>query len=254
MQGAKYRFSEYGFRYSLDQTFNFVTMTDVKAGDNGDAQDARHSLGSITDPTSIWSSHNGVRIPELAWQQSLRDGDLVAVAGMVSQRNYFDGNAYAHTGCGQFMNSAPVHSLVLPFVARAGGPTEGGLCFNLQQQLGADSPLGWFGRFGWGGSQVTSGASAQAGTGLVLQAPLKHAGLFPRLSNDLLGLGFFWSQPSATAKTVFHENGYGLEAFYTLQLSPLLRLQPDVQLIWNPAFNPNPGPAVVGQLQVILSW
>jgi len=148
---------------------------------------------------------------------------------------------------------------VQPFVAR-NGPVEGGLCFNLQQQLGKSSPFGWFGRFGSGGSHasgafsVEGGAKAQIGTGFVLQAPLQYAGWVPQLNNDLLGAGFVWSQPSATTKTVYHENEYVLETFYTLQLSPLSQLQPDLQIVWNPAFSPNPGPAVIFQFQFLLKW
>ena len=363
VQGGKYWLSEYGLRYSLEQTFNYVNMTDVMKGGNtlgfytldfkakwalfdtprtgtagwittqieaksglgaaGQTQDAKSNLGTLTDPTDIWSSINGARVPELGWQESLRDGEVVVVAGMISQRNYLDANAAAHTGRGEFMNSALIHSEVLPlpeyrfgvnlqwqpvkewyamlgasagnnpsgnapwidfswehwsligefgyapddflglgsgicrvqpFVAQAGGSTEGGLCFNLQQQLGHDSPFAWFGRFGFAGSDVGADASAQAGTGFVMQAPLSHLGLVPRLSNDLLGVGLVWSQPSATTKTVYHENEYVLETFYTLQLTPTIKLQPDVQAVWNPAFNPAPGPALVCQLQLVLAW
>ena len=142
---------------------------------------------------------------------------------------------------------------IQPFLAR-NGTVQGGLGFNLQQQLGPNSPFGWFGRFGFGGSQVSGGAKAQVGTGFVMQAPLKYAGLVSQLSNDLLGAGFVWSQPSATTQTVYHENEYVLETFYTLQLSPMSQLQPDLQIVWNPAFNPNPGPAVVFQFQFLLQW
>src|SRR5208283_4854889 len=210
-------------------------------------QSAKSNLGTVTDPTGIWSSVNGARIPELAWQQSLRDGEIVVVAGMVSQRNYIDGNAYADSGRKQFINSALIHSEVLPlaennfglnlqwqpldewyvmiggsmggtpqantpwtdfnrdfwslpvelgyapkdffgwgpgvyriqpFLAGAEAGTNatsgGGLCFDFQQQLGSQSPLGWFGRFGFGNSKVTSDADVQAGTGFVLQGPFKH--------------------------------------------------------------------------------
>src|SRR5262249_6363615 len=67
-----------------------------------------------TDPTSIWSSVNGLRIPELAWQQSLYNGEVVVVGGMLNQANYLDANAYAGTGRGQFMNSALIDSMVVP--------------------------------------------------------------------------------------------------------------------------------------------
>ncbi len=143
---------------------------------------------------------------------------------------------------------------IQPFLARAGGSVQGGLGFNVEQRLGRNSPFGWFGRFGVGGSQVSGGAKIQVGTGFVMNAPLKYAGWVPRLTNDLLGVGFVWSQPSATTQTVYHENEYVLETFYTLQLSPASVLQPDLQIVWNPAFNPDPGPAVVFQFQFIVRW
>ena len=154
VQNGKYWLSEYGFRYSLDQTFTFVSMTDVKKGDSdlgyytfdfkskwalfnapdagtagwissqveaknglesaGNTQSAKSNLGTVTDPTGIWSDVNGFRVPELAWQQSARHGEIVVVAGMVSQRNYIDANAYADSGRSKFMNSALINSDVLP--------------------------------------------------------------------------------------------------------------------------------------------
>ena len=87
-----------------------------------------------------------------------------------------------------------------------------------------------------------------------MQGPLKYAGWVPKLSNDLLGVGFVCSEPSATTKTVYHENEYVLETFYTLQLTPTTRIQPDLQVVWNPALNLNSGPAVVFQMQFVLAW
>ena len=362
VQGAKYWLSEHGLRYSLEQTITGVGMTDVRQGNNGlgfyeldwqsawavfDApgtgagwfsshfeiksglgaagmdQSAGSNIGSVTEPTGLWSSVNGIRISELAWQQSLRDGEVVIVAGMVNQGDYLDGNAYANSGRGQFINSALINSQVLPlpgynfganlqwqphkdwytllgasggnakaghapwtdfslntwsvvgelgyapadfggwgpgvyrvqpFIAQADGPTQGGIGFNFQQQLGADSPFGWFGRFGVGGSAVAAGAQAQIGTGLVTHAPLYYAGLLPKRADDLLGVGFVWSQPSATSQPVYHENEYILETFYAVQLTPLMKLKPDLQIVWNPAFNPDPGPATVFQIQLIIAW
>jgi porin len=143
---------------------------------------------------------------------------------------------------------------IQPFLARAEGAVRGGLAFNVEQRLGRDSPFGWFGRFGVGGSQVSGGAKAQVGTGFVMNAPLKYLGWAPRLTNDLLGVGFVWSQPSATTQTVYHDNEYVLETFYTLQLSPTSVVQPDLQIVWNPAFNPDAGPAVVFQFQFVVKW
>ena len=142
-----------------------------------------------------------------------------------------------------------------PFVATVGGRTQAGLGLNVQQQLGPESPFAWFGRFGVSGSQVTlDGAAAQIATGFVLQAPLKYAGLFPKLSNDYLGAGFVWSQPSAVNQTAAHSNEYGFETTYVLQLTPLATLQPDLQVIWNPANNPNADHNIIFQLQLNLLW
>jgi porin len=362
-QQGKYWLSEVGLRYSLAQTFTFVSMSDVMQGDNvlgfytfdfaakwavfstadsstagwisaqieaktglgsaGQTQSAGANLGMITEPTSIWSRVNGFRIPELAWQQSFDHGKIVALAGMVSQGNYLDVNSYANSGRGQFLNSALINSMVMPlpnynpgvnlqwqpvddwyfmfgasagnsspgtapwsdfswdywaalweigfmpddvlgmgpgvyriqpFVARAGGPTQGGLCFNFQQQLGQHSPFGWFGRFGFGGDDVSASASAQIGTGFVMKGPLEYTGLFPGRKNDAAGIGFVWSQPSAGSTPVMHENEYVVEAGYVLQLTPTAKLQPDLQVVWNPAYNPDAGPAVVFQLQLDIAW
>ncbi|HTT40810.1 MAG TPA: carbohydrate porin [Burkholderiales bacterium] len=363
VQGVKYWASSFGLHYDLEQTFTYAGMNNVVSGDDnlgnynldlplkwavfdapaggtagwisaqieyqaaignsGPTQTAQTNLGTLTNPTSFWSKHSGFRMPELAWQQALQSGEIVALVGVVNQSNYLDANAYANSGRGQFINSALGNSMVLPlpaygyganlqwqprkdwytmlgysvgssspadkprenftwttwsieweigyapsdflgmgpgiyrvqpFLARVGGPVQGGLAFNGQQQLGPNSPFGWFGRFGFGGAQVSGGAKAQIGTGFDLQAPLKYVGWVPQLSNDLLGVGFVWSQPSATTQTVYHENEYVFETFYTLQLSPLSQVQPDLQLVWNPAFSPDPGPAVVFQFQFILKW
>jgi carbohydrate-selective porin OprB len=54
--------------------------------------------------------------------------------------------------------------------------------------------------------------------------------------------------------TIYHREEYVFETFYTLQLTPLMPLQPDFQVVWNPAYYPDPGPALVAQLQLILNW
>ncbi len=363
VQQGKYRLSEVGLRYSLAQTFTFVNMSDVMQGNNtlglytldfaakwavfssadsstagwisaqieaqaglgaaGQTQSPHGNLGTLTHPAGLWSGVNGFRIPELAWQQSFRQGEVVVLAGMVSQGNYIDVNSYANSGRGQFLNSALINSMVLPlrgynpslnlqwqpgddwyamfgatagnsspgtapwtgftwqywsalweigyapgdflglgpgvyriqpFLAQAGGPTQAGLCFNVQQQLGKDSPFGYFGRFGFGGSDVAAGASAQIGTGFVVADPLGRAGLISRRPSDVLGLGFVWSQPSSSSTPAAHNNEYVLEAGYVLQLTHTARLQPDLQVVWNPAYNPDAGPAVVFQLQLDLVW
>ena len=47
----------------------------------GPDRDARTNLGTLTNPTGTCSASNDFRIPELAWQQWLGHGEIVAVAG-----------------------------------------------------------------------------------------------------------------------------------------------------------------------------
>ena len=143
---------------------------------------------------------------------------------------------------------------IQPFLARAGGPTQGGVGFNFQQQLGHESRFAAFGRFGVGGSHASAGASTQVGTGLVVKAPFQGFDVLKDLTNDLAGVGLVWSEPSATTRTVYHRNEYVAETFFTYQLSPMSRFEPDLQLVWNPVFNAEPGPYVVVQAQFLLSW
>ena len=370
VQQAKYWASAAGLRYSLQQTFTWVSLSDVMQGDSSfayytlsfgakwavfdapeagaagwlstkiaaksglgtgaDTQSAARNLGSIVDPTGIWSAVNGFRIPELAWQQSLRHGELVVVAGMVNQGDYFDANRYANNGRSQFLNQALINSMVVPLTAYnfglniqwqpieewygmigtsvgyghagvapwtdfawdnwslpvelgyapkdflglgpgvyriqpflgqpAGGSLRTGLGLNIQQQLGHDAPFGWFGRFGRGGSprflseSMQPGTGSQVGTGFVMRGPLEYIGLFPTRGYDGAGIGFVWSHPGSAEQPLYHADEFALELGYVLQLTPTMKLQPDLQLLWNPAHNPDSGPATAFQLQLDLAW
>jgi hypothetical protein len=103
------------------------------------------------------------------------------------------------------------------------------------------------------GMHVTSGASAHVGTGFAIQGPFKHL-LSHRTSNDLLDVGFVRSQPSASSKRVEHRNKYVMETKYALQLTPTVKMQPDFQMVWNPAYNAKASQAAVSQPQVYLAW
>jgi carbohydrate-selective porin OprB len=90
-------------------------------------------------------------------------------------------------------------------------------------------------------------------TGIAIQGPFKHF-LLQRTSNDVLDLGFVWSQPSESSSRVIHENEYVLETKYAMQLTPTIKLQPDFQMIWNPAYNAKADEAAVFQLQLYTAW
>ncbi len=64
-------------------------------------------------------------------------------------------------------------------------------------------------------------------------------GYYWRGRSDLLGLGLNWSRPSDTAVGPDLDDQYTIEAFYRLQLTPRLAVTPDVQLIIDPALNPD---------------
>jgi porin len=362
-QAAKYWLSEYGLRYSFDQSLSMLSMTDVNSGSGalqyytadfsgkwaiteapnegratwlslqadvqlGLSSDSRNqlpqsNLGVIASPNANVYGPNGFWLSEVAWQQSLLDGQLVFLVGEVNQGNYFDANDFAGNSRGQFLNfgfnknivlplpynnlglnlqyqpspnwyamfgmgalnqapgSSPFDHLTFqdwsyllefgltpkdvfglgpgvyrlePFVATVNGVTQAGVGLNGQQHLGAESPFGWFGRFGVAGSQVgVDGAAAQASTGLALQAPLKYAGLFTGRSNDYLGAGFLWLRPSDGRQPTYHSDEYGMEVTYALQVTPLVSIQPDLQVIWDPANNPA-AQAVIFQLQLNAAW
>src|SRR5262245_55815322 len=154
VQGAKYWLGARGFRYQLDQTFTYTGVPDTPSGSPnmgyytmkfyakwavyvdpvrgtagwlsaginakeglggaGVNQSAEGNIGSLTNPSGTFSSRNGFRIPELAWQQAFARGAFVALGGVVSQSNYLDVNTYANSGRGQFLNSALINSMVLP--------------------------------------------------------------------------------------------------------------------------------------------
>ena len=51
--------------------------------------------------------------------------------------------------------------------------------------------------------------------------------------SDRLGLGFSWGGPNDRTK----RNQYGLEVFYSIQLTQHLNVMPDIQLTFQPSFN-----------------
>jgi carbohydrate-selective porin OprB len=45
-----------------------------------------------------------------------------------------------------------------------------------------------------------------------------------------------------------------METVYALQLTPTIKIQPDFQMIWDPAFNKDHAQATVFQLQLVMAW
>jgi hypothetical protein len=175
VQAAKYWLSARGFRYSFDEVFNYTNPDDPTTGPTGigyatlkflskwavfsdgdssgwisaqvntknglgtagQTESAKAILGTVTDPSGTVSHKNGIRVPELAWQQSFHKGEVVLLAGVVSQGNYLDVNTYANSGRGQFINSALINSMVLPLPS-----------FNFGVNLQWQPTESWYGMLG----------------------------------------------------------------------------------------------------------
>jgi hypothetical protein len=76
-------------------------------------QSPQANLGTASAPYNEWLGKDIV-VSEVAWAQSFLHGELVVIAGMIDQTNYFDTNSLANNAFGQLMNSAFTESEVIP--------------------------------------------------------------------------------------------------------------------------------------------
>ena len=142
---------------------------------------------------------------------------------------------------------------VQPFIATVDDVTSGGVAFNVEQVLGgADSRLGWFGRFGVCNPDVaTGGFATQISTGIALEAPTNSE--YVRVGEaDRWAFGFTWGRPAEDGAYLPDE--YGFEMLYSLQLTPTLSIRPDLQLLWTAGDTGTASPATVIQLQATWVW
>ncbi len=70
---------------------------------------------------------------------------------------------------------------------------------------------------------------------------------------DVLGIGLNWSRPSDTAIAPGLDDQYSVELFYRIQISQSLAITPDVQLIVDPALNPDDDSIFVAGLRLRLA-
>jgi len=64
-------------------------------------------------------------------------------------------------------------------------------------------------------------------------------GYYTRKSSDLIGLGLNWCRPSSDTFGPGLDDQYTAEVFYRIQVLKTLTLTPDVQLLFDPAQNPD---------------
>lgn len=141
---------------------------------------------------------------------------------------------------------------VLPFFGTTHGETGAGFMVNLEQKLGKETALGMFARAGFTNDALgaVQGAKSSFATGLVLNGPSESELL--KTQQAYFAGGFYWLE-SPYANSI-HENEYGLELTYVLQLTETLTLQPDIQVILDPAKNPNTDSAVMFTMQLVYTW
>lgn len=277
----EYLASEVGLRYSISQTITYVSMTDVMQrdntlgyytlsfqdkrsvydappsgvsgwlsaqvkvktwlDDNGMTQSAARNLGTLTDPTGLWSGFNGIAVQELAWPQSFRNGEPVFLGGVLNEANYRDVNTCANSGQGQFLNSALIKSMVMPLPTCLPG-------FNLQWQPEDD----------WYFSAGTSNGHRDRQSGAVDR--LQRTRLVDAAGVWLHAQGLPWPWPRHVSHPAICSpgNGHGADFFHgdvSLQrLHNQCYHQHFDQQSSDLAFNPDANLAMVFQLQLDLRW
>ena len=78
-------------------------------------------------------------------------------------------------------------------------------------------------------------------------------GYFPRGAQDLLGVGLNWGRPSEDTFGSGLDDQYTLEVFYRWRPLRLLTISPDLQLLFDPALNPDEDLIVVLGVRVRLA-
>jgi porin len=122
----------------------------------------------------------------------------------------------------------------------------------MEQQLGKNGPLGLFMRAGTTNNALgaVQGATTSVAGGLVLNGPTEWTLL--KTQQAYLAAGFYWLE--APYPAVAHQNEYGLEISYVMQLTETMTLQPDIQVIFDPANNTQSDAVAMFTLQVTYTW
>lgn len=143
-----------------------------------------------------------------------------------------------------------------PFHTTSAGKDGYGIACNIQQQLGKGSTMGWFLRGGWASDDAASitGVQSSLATGFAWEAPFSSKGLFRFANDGYLGLGFVWLKAAESGGRRENNNEYGVELTYTMQVTPTMTLQPDLQIIRDPINGKSGQTNVVLQIQNIWTW
>lgn len=143
-----------------------------------------------------------------------------------------------------------------PFYTTSNGKDGYGIACNIQQQLGKGNTMGWFFRGGWADDNAASitGVQSAIATGFAWQAPFSSKGFFRFANDGYLGLGFVWLKGADSGAPRENDNEYGVELTYTMQVTPTMTLQPDIQITHNPINGKSGQTNVVLQIQNVWTW
>jgi porin len=141
---------------------------------------------------------------------------------------------------------------VLPYWGRSGGESGSGVLLNIEQRLGKDNPAGVFVRTGYTGGGLGSVQNGEANfsAGLVFDGPGNSPLL--RTEQAYFAAGFYWLRAADPAAV--NRDEYGLELTYVIQLTETLTLQPDFQLVFDPAYNAGEDTQAIFTMQLNYVW
>lgn len=127
---------------------------------------------------------------------------------------------------------------------------------NVEQQLGQDSPVGFFTRWGISDQQAASytGTQQAVTAGFVLQAPFSSKGWGSNSNNEQVALGFLWQKAADSQKPSSHSSEYGIELSAVIQITPTFFLQPDIQFIKNPIHSGDRDSECIMQIQGVFCF
>jgi carbohydrate-selective porin OprB len=112
---------------------------------------------------------------------------------------------------------------------------------NIEQSIFASNTTGWFIQLG-SSDQSYSEITKHIGAGLTLYG-------LGKANNDLAGIGLTYIETNPRLSFEYAGSETALEVFYKRQLSDKISLKPDLQIVLNPASEPNIEDAIVFTLR-----
>lgn len=226
----------------------------------------RLAFGVYMEPnTANGATFDYIDTRELGYnlELTLKPGDRGMIVRVLSYINEARMGSYdAALVLGRATSSVPD----LLRVEKQGG-TKYGFGMNFEQPLADDGETGIFGRIGWndGTHETWAYVESDRHASLGVQVSGEHWGR----KEDRFGLAYGANGLSSHHKNYLAAGGIGiilgdgrlnygyeqvLEAYYRIQLGPYLQVSPDFQLIRNPGYNRDRGPAEVYSMRAHLSF